>query len=128
MLPTITLTGLWLYPIKSCRGLAVPEAQVGPRGMLYDREWMVVQPNGDFLTQRQHPRLAVIAPSFQDDRLALSAPGLSPIAVPLQGTGRPVEVTVWRDRCAAIDQGDAVAAWLTHVLDTPCRLVRLAET
>ena len=48
---------LFVYPVKSCRGMAVPQARLPSRGLQYDRERMVVSPNGRFLTQREEPRL-----------------------------------------------------------------------
>src|SRR5919199_916209 len=125
--PTITLTELTIYPVKSCRGIAVPQAVLGARGLEYDRLWMIVQPDGTFITQRQAPRLALIAPSLQDGHLALAAPAMPPIQVPVAGDGPAIDVVVWRDRCAAIDQGAEIAAWLTEFLHTPCRLVRMAD-
>lgn len=127
MSQTKTISELWLYPIKSCRGISLERATVGPRGIVHDREWMIVEPDGTFLTQREYPQLAVITPSFQDDQLQLSAPGVEPITVPLQGGGTEIEVIIWRDRCAAIDQGDVVAQWLNAFLGVDCRLVRMAD-
>jgi uncharacterized protein len=128
MLSTITISELWMYPIKSCRGISLARATVGPRGIIHDREWMIVEPDGMFLTQREYPQLAVVTPSFQDDRLRLATSGTAPIDVPLHAIGREMEVVVWRDHCQAIDQGDAVARWLGAFLGVECRLVRLADT
>src|ERR671932_2323136 len=106
--PTFTLTSLTIYPVKSCRGVPLTEAALGPRGIENDRLWMIVQPDGTFITQRQAPRLALIAPSLQDGHLALAAPSMPSIAVPVAGDGPATEVVVWRDRCKAIDQGAQV--------------------
>ncbi|MDQ5850627.1 MAG: MOSC domain-containing protein, partial [Chloroflexota bacterium] len=81
-----------MYPIKSCRGIALTRARVGPRGIIHDREWMIVAPDGRFLTQRAYPQLAVITSAVQEDRLRLSAPGTAPLDIPLQGLGREMEV------------------------------------
>ena len=51
---------LYLYPIKSLGGISVQEAQVEERGFKYDRRWMLVDESGEFLTQRQHPQLALL--------------------------------------------------------------------
>ena len=123
----ITLTAIWVYPIKSCRGIALQEAQVGPRGIARDRGWMIVNREGVFITQRLAPRLALIEPGMHGGQLRLSAPGMPPAAVPLDASGAAVEVTVWRDRCVALDQGAEAAAWLSHFLAMECRLVRLAD-
>jgi uncharacterized protein len=121
---TFTLAALHLYPVKSCRGIAVAEATVTDAGLEHDREWMVVTPEGRFVTQRECPRLATIRIGLGAGVLELAADGAGSIAVPLDLRGNPVEVTVWRDRCQAHDQGDAVARWLSDTLSRPLRLVR----
>lgn len=126
----VRLTGLWFYPIKSCRGVELQHARVGPRGIEHDREWMVVRPDGTFITQRQVPQLAVIAPALEEADLRLDAPGMPAVRVPLAGgdEGETLDVVVWRDRCAALDQGAEVAGWLTEFLKTEVRLVRMARS
>ena len=49
---------LWIYPIKSCAGIVVPEAELTATGLRWDRHWMVVDAQSEFLTQRDHPRMA----------------------------------------------------------------------
>ena len=60
--------GMWLatihtYPVKGCRRTDHRDASVEPWGLGGDRRWLVVEPDGKFLTQRAEPRLALIAPS-----------------------------------------------------------------
>ena len=38
----ITVRSLHIYPVKSCRGIELETAEVGPTGFCYDRQWMVV--------------------------------------------------------------------------------------
>jgi uncharacterized protein YcbX len=120
----ISITALNIYPIKSCRGIAVSRARLTEAGFEHDREWMVVQPGGRFLTQREAPRLALIEPALDGEWLRLGAPGMDPLRVPLAAAGDPVEVTCWQDRCAAFDVGEEAASWMTTHLGTPARLVR----
>jgi len=98
----IRVASLLVYPVKSCRGISLQRAQCTPRGLQYDREWMVVAPDGRFLTQREVPRLALVAPALGADCLALYAPGRPTLEIPLSATpGATVEVTVWRDKVLA---------------------------
>ncbi|MCS7002949.1 MAG: MOSC N-terminal beta barrel domain-containing protein, partial [Dehalococcoidia bacterium] len=124
---TIRVTGLFWYPVKSCRGYAIAEAQVDRRGVRDDRSFMITDPHGVFLTQRELPRLALITPVLADDALTLSAPGMEPLATPIRRAGPTREVIVWQSVCRAVDQGDAAAEWLGAALDAPARLVRLAD-
>lgn len=123
----LTLTEVWVYPVKSCRGIGLTEARLMARGLEWDREWMVVGEDGRFLTQREHPALATVGVSLAPDALGLSAPGRPPLRVPLEPgeSGRSVrQVEVWGHRCPALDEGDGAAAWWGAYLGAPARLVR----
>jgi uncharacterized protein YcbX len=121
---TATLRALNIYPVKSCRGIALEAAQVGITGLADDRHWMMVRPNGRFVTQRELPRMALIETSVDAAGLTLKAPGVTALSVPRIAAGQGLEVTVWKFTGRGIDCGDAAAAWCTHYLGTPLRLVR----
>ncbi len=132
-MPRVTIAALNVYPVKSCRGIGLDEARVAARGLVAatssteagDREWMIIGPDGRFVTQRDDPRLARIGTRIVVDTLVLSAAGVAPIAVPLKPRGGPVrEVTIWKSSVPARDEGDAAAAWLSSLLGTDLRLVR----
>jgi uncharacterized protein YcbX len=120
----ITITALNIYPIKSCKGTALESARIGETGFEHDREWLIVRPDGRFVTQREEPRLALIEPRLVNSSLRLTAPGLPALEVPAELTNNPVEVTCWRDRCAGFDAGAPAAEWLEQHLGAPHRLVR----
>ncbi len=127
MKPThATITGLHIYPVKSCRGIALATAELTGRGLAHDREWMVVDAEGQFLTQRALPRLALIETALTSETLRLSAPGQSDaLELSLAGRDRPrCRVRVWRDDCGALDEGSVAAAWLSAFLGQAVRLVR----
>ncbi|HEX9206766.1 MAG TPA: MOSC N-terminal beta barrel domain-containing protein [Steroidobacteraceae bacterium] len=119
-----TLAGLYVYPVKSCRGIAVASALLTNAGLQHDREWMVVSPDGRFLTQRDTPRLALVVPTIEREALTLDAPGMVPLTVPLDADGERRVVTVWREQCRAIDAGASAATWFSDFLGRPSRLVR----
>jgi uncharacterized protein len=120
----IRITALNVYPIKGCRGIALETARVTPAGFEHDREWLVVRTDGRFLTQREEPRLALIETALTDGTLRLQVPQQDTLEISLDMTGAEVEVTCWRDRCAAYDAGDQAAAWFSAHLGKPVRLVR----
>ena len=125
---TLSVSALYVYPVKSCRGTEMDAAEVSPCGFAHDREFMVVDGiTGLFLTQREAPRLALIRPFLEDDALRLEAPGMSPLALTPVTSGPVRDVIVWQDRCCAVDQGGEAAGWLTRFLGVDCRLVRMAE-
>jgi uncharacterized protein YcbX len=125
-----TLSQLILYPIKSCAGMPVEEAIATVSGLcaqgVHDREWMLVTNEGQFLTQREFPRMATIVPRVAGDALAVTAPGMPPLRLPLatQESKNTLRVQIWDDLVAALDGGDQAAAWFGDVLGTRCRLVR----
>jgi uncharacterized protein YcbX len=125
-----TLSQLILYPIKSCAAMPVEEASVTVSGLcaqgVHDREWMLVTDDGQFLSQREFPRMATIVPRVDGAALAVTAPAMPPLRLPLatQPEQRTMRVRIWDDLVEAIDCGDAAAAWFAQVLGTSCRLVR----
>lgn len=120
----ITIRALNIYPVKSCRGIALESAQVGPTGFNDDRHWMMVRPNGRFVSQRELPRMALIETAVDAGGLTLKAPGVPALSVPRTAPGQGLDVTVWKFDGRGIDCGDAAAQWCTHYLGTPLRLVR----
>ena len=119
-----TVAALFVYPVKSCRGIALSVARLTERGIAHDREWMIVDASGHFITQRELPRLALITTALSDLALQLSAPGLPALAIEFDLDGPRRSVTVWRDTLPAIDQGDAAAQWVSQSVGAPVRLVR----
>ncbi len=127
---TVEVTGLYIYPVKSLKGIAVDSHPLTAQGLAGDRHWMVVMPNGRFVTQRQLPQMATVSTALDARQLVLSAEGCGSISVARDSAGgSPCEATVWRDDCEAIDEGAEVSAWLTEALQSPkpLRLVRLRE-
>jgi uncharacterized protein YcbX len=122
-MPHATITGLNIYPVKSCRGIALQAATIGRAGFELDRHWMVTNEAGRFLTQREVPRLALIVPSLEGRELTLEAPGMSPLRVPSVAGAPSLEVTIWGDKAPASDAGGEVATWLSSFLERPVRLV-----
>ena len=95
---------------------------------VFDREWMVVDAQGRFLTQREHPRMALIEPSIKATTLELRAPGMLRLEIEL-GLPHPqlapmLEVQVWDDSVRAYDCDDVTATWFSNAIGVPCRLVR----
>jgi uncharacterized protein YcbX len=121
---------LWIYPIKSCQGIELQQAQVTPKGFFGDREFMLVNAKGKFLTQRQYPQLAKVRVQIADEQLSLSVrdDSVEPLTFTSTLTGKEIAVEIWQDFITAIDQGDEVAEWFHTVLaldsHQQCRLVR----
>ena len=126
----IQIEQLYVYPVKSLRGIAVDHWPVTPQGLLHDRQWMLVMPNGRFVSQRQLPQMALIDTGLDAETLYLSRDGYGEVRLPLRDaeTGEVRPATVWSDNCIVTETSQEASAWLTQVLRSPqpLTLVQLA--
>jgi uncharacterized protein YcbX len=118
------VTELNVYPLKSGGGTALRTAELTPRGLRYDREFMLVTPREEFMSQRRFPKMALLRPVYAGDLLTVTAPGAEPLVHKPVDDGEVRDVTVHRKPCQGVDQGDEAAGWFTAFLGVPCRLVR----
>jgi uncharacterized protein YcbX len=121
---SVSLTGLNLYPVKSCGGVSVNESLLIETGLEFDRAWMVVDAQGGFVTQRELPRMALVQPTLKHTEVVLRAPRMLALHLAIDAVEAPVRVTVWKDEVAAYDMGDLAAQWFSDFLGQPLRLVR----
>ncbi len=145
----IKVSGLFCYPIKSCRGLSLDEAFIGFQGILFDREYMVVDERGVCVTQRNGimgsvgsltvqrsygvRSMCLIVPGFRNDNLTVNAPGMPELEFPLyQGTGKKLTVRIWKSVCEAQEISPMVSDWFTTYMSRErpgrYRLVRMLDT
>ncbi len=128
-----TISRLFVYPIKSCAGVELKESLLIETGLEFDRAWMVVDENGEFISQREFPRMALIAPQLKQYDMVLRAPGMLALHIDLGAVEKPCKVRVWNDECAAFDMGDVAAQWFTDFLmqerpvDMPAHKLRLVR-
>ncbi len=110
------LSQMYVYPVKSLAGFQVSEWPVDSNGLRYDRKWMLVDENGQFLSQRRLAKMALIKTRISENRLLLSAAGQNELAVPLNSEqGEDVEVLIWNDHCLAKAVGAFADAWLSRI-------------
>jgi hypothetical protein len=119
---TCTLAALFVHPVKSCAGIALDESLLIETGLELDRAWMVVDENGDMLTQREHPRLALVQPHFKGSEMVLRAPGMLALHVRLDAAEAPTRVRVWDDVVKAYDMGALAAQWFSSFIGGGSRL------
>jgi uncharacterized protein len=123
-----TLTGLFVYPVKGARGVALDEAQCGPRGIEGDRRYMLVDDGARFVTQREEGRLAQLVPSFDADGvLRLARDGVGEVRVPMPASAQLKPVRVWDDEVAALPLGEDVARFLSEAFGRPLALVYMPD-
>ena len=124
-----------IYPVKSCAGIALSQAEVVDTGFEHDREWMVVNGErgnlidffvGNFITQLQYPKMTLIKTTIISNGVRLEASGMDSIDVPIILEGTRVNTKVWGNKSVGIDQGQNVSDWLSKFLGKKCRLIRMA--
>jgi uncharacterized protein YcbX len=121
------ITGIYIYPIKSCRGIALDYANVQDIGLEHDRRYMVIDAENTFLTQRNCPEMARIDVSLTSSGWALARVDMPTLRWEPVTHGPESTVQVWKDSVTVVDQGDTVAAWFSLALNRPCRLVGFAS-
>ncbi|MEM9666009.1 MAG: MOSC N-terminal beta barrel domain-containing protein, partial [Bacteroidota bacterium] len=122
----LSVSELCIYPIKGGRGLSVPEAQVERRGLTADRRWMLIDDEGRFLSQRGHPKLALLTVTRTAHGLRVHAPGRSPLDIATPGADaarRPV--VIWDDVVDAPLASEAAQAWFSAWLEQSVQLCHM---
>jgi len=113
----IQVTDIYIYPVKSLKGIPLKVAETGLRGFKYDREWMITDSDYEFLTQREIEAMATITVSIDKDFLFLRSSKGSELKINLNAEREEsVQVTVWDDICDAYDEGEDASYWLTDEL------------
>lgn len=115
---------LFVYPVKSCAGVELTETVLTETGFDLDRAWMVVDEAGEFVSQRELPRMALVRPQLKHLEVVLRAPGMLALHLAIDTVEAPVRVRVWDDEVPAFDMGGVAAQWFSDFLGRKLRLVR----
>lgn len=126
VLPTVT--HLWIYPIKSCRGIAVPHFTLDDRGPELDRRWMLVDRDNVFMTQREHPRMALIDVAVSGRTITVSAPTASSFSFGMTEAFNAEACVVWQDTIELQHVSRGADRWFSNLLGVECRLMRMPAT
>lgn len=126
----ISVTSLFIYPVKSLGGFAVDEVEIVERGFKHDRRWMLVDKENRFLTQRELPLMALFKSSIINDHLNihyLNEKG-GALQVSLAPPVTKMEtVQLWSHHCKAQAVSDRVDQWFSDLLHISCRLVYMPD-
>ncbi|MBX2961789.1 MAG: MOSC domain-containing protein [Cyclobacteriaceae bacterium] len=129
-MPELHLSEIWIYPIKSLGGIRLPLARVMEKGLEYDRRWMLVDEQNRFITQREHPKLALFQLTMSNEQLAIQH----------QTNGASVQfntntfsmheetATIWDDNVQAVEVDKQISEWFSDQLTMKCRLMHFPET
>lgn len=126
-----TVSALYIYPVKSLGGFSVSEAVMTTTGFQHDRRWMLVDKEGIFMTQRQHPEMALLQTAITADGLYIYHKHYPEKNIIIPFVSTPVgskQVKVWDDLCDAWYYDDvSINLWFSEMLETTCELVYMPE-
>ncbi len=127
----LTLTGIFIYPVKSLGGISLPAAELTPQGLRHDRRWLIVDERNRFLTQREHAEMALLAVEAAHNGFLLrhrQRPDLLPLYIPFEAEpDKTLFVTIWDDLVFAWRGTPAADEWLSAALGQPCKLVYMSD-
>ncbi|WP_326402919.1 MOSC domain-containing protein [Flavobacterium sp.] len=128
----LELSEIWVYPVKSLGGISMQEALVTDRGLELDRRWLLVDDSGRFLSQREHPELALFRPEIVEGFLRIThRVNLESIDIELRpvflDVNSKIKVTVWDDTIDAFEVSSTITDWFTKLLGFSVRLVYMPD-
>lgn len=124
----LKLSEIWIYPIKSLGGIALQHSKVLDKGLQHDRRWMLVDENGQFMTQRVYPQMALFKLGMNAETLKITYGDQSfdlslanPTSLDL------MKVTIWDDSVLASEVNKKHSEWFSTLLGMKCKLVFFPE-
>lgn len=125
----LTLSEIYIYPIKSLGGISVDSAIAEARGLKYDRRFLLVDENAMFMTQRDFPQLALLKLSFSKKGFeVLNTNDNSRLNIPFESdSNKNISVTIWDDVCKAVMLGNAFDDWFSNAVGKKCSLVYMPD-
>jgi uncharacterized protein YcbX len=121
------LSGMYVYPVKGCRGVSVARARVTDRGLEHDRRFMIVDGNGRFVSQRERSELARVVVTLDGGGYLLDVAGKAQLELPRElAAGDPVEASLWGSTVWGYVHGEA-SRWFSEFLGQECRLLYMPD-
>lgn len=123
----LRLSQIWIYPIKSLGGISLQTAKVMPKGLQFDRRWMLVDSNGQFITQRVHSKMALFKLSLTDGQLTIHYKEHSSCFTIDQTSDLAFNAQIWDDTVSVCEVNTEHSEWFSEHLGINCRLVQFPE-
>lgn len=125
----LSLSEIYIYPIKSLGGISLQSSIVEERGLKYDRRFLLVDENAQFITQRDYPQMALLKLSFAENGFrVISIKNNSEITIPLRATSnKKIKVKIWDDVCAAVIVNKDLDIWFSNAINKKCSLVYMSD-
>ena len=128
----VSISKLWIYPIKSCMGIQLEKSTVNSRGLLYDRMFMLIDGNNDFVTQKKYVKLCQVSTTidFSLKVMLIAAPSMDSISVPLEEALNPnsITITMWKEAIVVHEMDLKISQWFQNYLGvSDVKLVRMPD-
>lgn len=123
----LTLTEIWIYPIKSLGGIRQKESKVMPKGLKFDRRWMLIDEQNRFMTQREIPKMALFRQSLEGEIITITFDGHS-VSLSDDILPEPIQSQVWDDGVVVNEVSKLHSEWFSDMLKINCKLVAFPET
>ncbi len=126
----LTISDIWIYPIKSLAGIQLTTSKVEARGLAYDRRWVLADMEGRFISQREHPEMALLQPAIEGEtmRVLHKHKNLAPLSFSMnEPDTAPQNVSIWDDSVLAKPVSKTADAWFSRVLGNPLQLLYMHE-
>ncbi len=124
----LKLSEIWIYPIKSLGGISLQQSKVLEKGLQHDRRWMLVDENGQFLTQRVYPKMALFKLRMAEGKLIITFGDQSiDLSFTLPTTLDLIKVAIWDDSVLASEVSKEHSEWFSTLLGMKCKLVFFPE-
>ena len=125
---TMTLSAINIYPVKGLGCITLAASEMTMRGLKHDRRFMLVDPNNDFVTQRELPKMATVWTALDGEQLEFAAPDREPICIDAEPRVMPTRtVRVWASNVAAQTVSTEADEWLSDYLGADLRLVYMPD-
>lgn len=118
------ITELNIYPVKSLGGISLQKAELTSKGLRFDRNWMLLDENGVFMTQRKHAEMALIHTRIEDGNLIFThQPTEKTASIPiLEKYGLTLRTKVWSTACE-VQKVHSIGDWFSEIMGFKCHLV-----
>lgn len=125
----ITVSGIFIYPVKGLGAITLQESPVMPRGLMYDRRFLVVDASNEFVTQREYPKMATVWVELDGDEIIFSAPDMDSVSFPAIPASAPTRtVHIWSSHVPAHSVSSDADLWLSQYLGFDAHLVYMPDT
>ena len=122
------VVSLHIYPVKSLGSIKIETAFAGEKGFAMDRRWMVVKPDGKFITQREFPKMSCITVKIENKSLVFNNQlNHDSFSISCDEIANEIEVEVWDDQVLAYEVNIKVNKWFTNQIGETVKLVRMGE-